>query len=105
MVLHVNVAAGHSRGPAQACGLRLTALSFVTPSTFVDLVEQEAYVDSAALAESQLELQEERAALGLSNDPTPAIEVDEVDDWEVRNLIKFIGELRGKLVGSERFHT
>ena len=57
------------------------------------------------MAESQLELQEERAALGLSNDPTPAIEVDEVDDWEVRNLIKFIGELRGKLVGSERFHT
>lgn len=41
-------------------------------------------MDSAALAESQLELQEERAALGLSNDPTPAIEVDEVDDWEVR---------------------
>lgn len=43
-------------------------------------------MDSAALAESQLELQEERAALGLSNDPTPAIEVDEVDDWEVRKI-------------------
>lgn len=48
-------------------------------------VPQEAYVDSAALAESQLELQEERAALGLSNEPTPSFEVDEVDDWEVTN--------------------
>lgn len=49
---------------------------------------QEAYVDSAALAESKLELQEERAAQGLSNEPTPAFEVEEVDDWEVRE--KFI---------------
>lgn len=45
---------------------------------------QEAYVDSAALAESKLELQEERAAQGLSNEPTPVFEVEEVDDWEVR---------------------
>lgn len=41
-------------------------------------------MDSAALAESKLELQEERAAQGLSNEPTPSFEVDEVDDWEVR---------------------
>lgn len=45
---------------------------------------QEAYVDSAALAESQRELQEERTALGLSNEPAPSFEVEEVDDWEVR---------------------
>ena len=45
---------------------------------------QEAYVDSAALAESKLELQEERAAQGLSTEPTPTFEVEEVDDWEVR---------------------
>lgn len=45
-------------------------------------------MDSAALAESQLELQEERAALGLSNDPAPAIEVEEVDDWEVRKIYR-----------------
>ncbi|CBJ29770.1 expressed unknown protein [Ectocarpus siliculosus] len=44
--------------------------------------EKEAYVDSAALAESKLELQEERAAQGLSNEPTPSFEVEEVDDWE-----------------------
>lgn len=48
------------------------------------LCHQEAYVDSAALAESQLELEEERAAQGLSNEPAPSFEVDEVDDWEVR---------------------
>eukprot|EP00903_Cladosiphon_okamuranus_P010774 g10180.t1 len=35
--------------------------------------EKEAYVDSAALAESKLELQEERAAQGLSAEPTPAL--------------------------------
>lgn len=46
-------------------------------------ISQEAYVDSAALAESKLELQEERAAQGLSTEPTPAFEVEEVDDWEV----------------------
>ncbi|CAM9237125.1 unnamed protein product, partial [Pylaiella littoralis] len=46
--------------------------------------EKEAYVDSAAVAESKLELQEERAAQGLSTEPTPAFEVEEVDDWEVR---------------------
>lgn len=45
---------------------------------------QEAYVDSAALAESQRELQEERAALGLDNEPAPSFEVEEVDDWEVK---------------------
>lgn len=48
------------------------------------LASQEAYVDSAALAESKLELQEERAAQGLSTEPTPSFEVEEVDDWEVR---------------------
>lgn len=44
--------------------------------------EKEAYVDSAALAESELELQQERAAKGLSAEPAPTFEVDEVDDWE-----------------------
>lgn len=51
---------------------------------FLCSVSQEAYVDSAALAESKLELQEERAAQGLSTEPTPSFEVEEVDDWEVR---------------------
>ncbi len=55
------------------------------PLPFLTVADsQEAYVDSAALAESQLELQEERAAQGLSAEPTPAFEVEEVDDWEVR---------------------
>lgn len=40
-------------------------------------------MDSAALAESELELQQERAAKGLSAEPAPTFEVDEVDDWEV----------------------
>ncbi|CAM9739007.1 unnamed protein product, partial [Sphacelaria rigidula] len=44
--------------------------------------QKEAYVDSAALAESELELQQERAAKGLSTEPAPSFEVEEVDDWE-----------------------
>lgn len=40
-------------------------------------------MDSAALAETQLELQEKRAALGLGNDPIPTFQAEEVDDWEV----------------------
>lgn len=62
--------------------------SYCTPGwlsqLFLGSVSQEAYVDSAALAESKLELQEERAAQGLSTEPTPSFEVEEVDDWEVR---------------------
>lgn len=55
-------------------------------------------MDSAALAESKLELQEERAAQGLSTEPTPAFEVEEVDDWEVR----WHGSEQGRRVRQDR---
>lgn len=63
-------------------------------------------MDSAALAESQLELEEERAAQGLSNEPAPSFEVEEVDDWEVRGGVlrsAVFGGLLQPLFGHEDF--